>query len=61
MVLPFVVTWNVREYWGGRDWVGPGVPMPTGRVVVTGAGVVGMTVGASGNNKEQDKKRESKA
>ena len=44
MVLPFVVTWKVREYWGGRAWVGPGVPMPTGSVVVTGVVVVGRAV-----------------
>ena len=43
VVLPFVVTWNVREYWGGRVWVGPGVPMPTGCVGVAVASVVGGT------------------
>lgn len=48
VVLPFVVTWNVREYWGGRVWVGPGVPMPAGSVVATVVGVsVGTVVGVA--------------
>ena len=50
-----MVTWNVREYSGGRVWVGPGVPMPRGCVgvavtrVVGGTGVgVAVAVGVSG-------------
>jgi hypothetical protein len=41
VVRPFVWTWNVREYSGGRVWVGPGVPMVAGSAVVTGAVVEG--------------------
>jgi len=29
-MFPFAVTWNVSEYCGGSDCVGPGIPIPCG-------------------------------
>jgi hypothetical protein len=49
-VFPFDVTWKATMYWGGRLWVGPGVPIPEGAVVgsgVTTGIVVGTGVGGA--------------